>query len=86
MNHRGLAREAAVATGAGLRPLVVELEEIDEPASDLATVEIEAPELCSRYVARVVRGISIGESPDWMARRLEACGVRPINAVVDIPE
>jgi len=83
MNHRGLAREAAVATGAGLRPLVVELEEIDEPAADSASVEIEAPELCSRYVARVVRGISIGESPDWMARRLEACGVRPINAVVD---
>ncbi len=83
MNHRGLAREAAVATGADLRPLVVELEEADEPAADLASVQIEAPELCSRYVARVVRGVSIGTSPDWIVRRLEACGVRPINAVVD---
>jgi len=83
MNHRGLAREAAVATGAGLRPLEIELEESEEMASSLATVEIAEPELCSRYVARVIRGIRLTSSPEWMQRRLLNCGVRPINVVVD---
>ena len=83
MNHRGLAREAAVATGAGLRPLAVDLRQTEQDAAELAAVQIDEPELCPRYVARVVRGVTIVESPDWLARRLEACGVRPINAVVD---
>ena len=83
MNHRGLAREAALATGATLRPLAIGLEEVDEAAADLASVRIEEPELCSRYVARIVRGIKMVGSPDWLRHRLEACGVRPINAVVD---
>lgn len=84
MNHRGLAREAAVATGGTVRPLAIELaERADDPAADHASVAIEDPEGCSRYAARVVRGVRIGPSPDWLARRLERCGVRPINAVVD---
>ncbi|MCG6947589.1 MAG: phenylalanine--tRNA ligase subunit beta [Acidobacteria bacterium] len=83
MNHRGLAREAAVATGSRLRPIEFELSENDEDASDLVTIEIDDPELCSRYVARIIRGVSVGASPDWMQRRLLNCGVRPINAVVD---
>ncbi|MCP4896204.1 MAG: phenylalanine--tRNA ligase subunit beta [bacterium] len=83
MNHRGLAREAAVATGAELRPIEVSLEETDEEAASLATIEIAEPDLCSRYVARVVRGVKIVESPAWMQERLERCGVRPINAIVD---
>jgi len=83
MNHRGLAREAAVAVGGRLRPLDFELSECDEDAAELATVEITDPEHCSRYVARVIRGVKVGPSPDWMQRRLLNCGVRPINAVVD---
>ncbi|MCW8985793.1 MAG: phenylalanine--tRNA ligase subunit beta, partial [Thermoanaerobaculales bacterium] len=83
MNHRGLAREAAVAVGGRLRPLDFELSESDEDAAELATVEIADPALCSRYVARVIRGVSVGPSPEWMQRRLLNCGVRPINAVVD---
>ncbi|MFV2071605.1 MAG: phenylalanine--tRNA ligase subunit beta [Thermoanaerobaculales bacterium] len=84
MNHRGLAREAAVATGAALRPLEFDLEESGERASSLATIEIDDPELCSRYVARVIRGIRVTSSPGWMQRRLLNCGVRPINVVVDV--
>jgi len=84
MNHRGLAREIAVATGAALRPLTVELTEDAEPAAAVAAVEVVEPPLCSRYVARIVRGITVTESPDWLRRRLERCGVRPINAVVDV--
>lgn len=83
MNHRGLAREAAVATDAVLRPLAINLDEIDENAADLATVEIADPALCPRYVARVIRGVQVGPSPEWMQRRLLNCGVRPINSVVD---
>ena len=83
MNHRGLAREAAVASDAGLTPLEVHLDEDPEPASNLISVEIEAPELCSRYVARVVRRVHMAESPGWLKRRLERCGIRPINAIVD---
>jgi phenylalanyl-tRNA synthetase beta chain len=83
MNHRGLAREAAVAVGGRLRSLDFELSECDEDATKLAAVEIADPALCSRYVARVIRGVSVGPSPDWMQRRLLNCGVRPINAVVD---
>jgi phenylalanyl-tRNA synthetase beta chain len=83
MNHRGLAREAAVATGAALGPLSFELNECDEPAQELASIRIDEPELCSRYVGRIVRGITMTESPDWLKTRLETCGVRPINAVVD---
>ena len=83
MNHRGLAREAAVATKNRLRPIEFELAESDENASDLATIEIADPALCSRYVARVICGVSVGPSPDWIQRRLLNCGVRPINSVVD---
>ena len=83
MNHRGLAREAAVAVNGRLRPLDFELEEGDEDASALASIEIVEPALCSRYVARVIRGVSVGPSPEWMQRRLGNCGVRPINSVVD---
>jgi phenylalanyl-tRNA synthetase beta chain len=83
MNHRGLARELAVATGARLRPLEVELAEGAEPVAAAAAVEVAEPELCARYLARVVRGVTVVESPAWLKRRLERCGVRPINAVVD---
>lgn len=48
------------------------------------TVEISAPDLCYRYIARIAKNIKIGPSPDWMVRRLSACGVRSINNIVDI--
>ena len=53
-------------------------------ANELVEVRIENPELCSRYVARVVRGVRIGPSPEWLARRVIAAGARPINNVVDV--
>jgi phenylalanyl-tRNA synthetase beta chain len=84
MNHRGLAREAALATGATLLPLEIEFEESDEDAAELAAVEIADDAACSRYVARVIRGVTVGESPEWMRRRLLNCGIRPINVVVDV--
>src|SRR5207247_5115212 len=47
-------------------------------------VRIEEPELCGRYVARLVRGVKIGPSPDWLRATLEKVGVRSINNVVDV--
>lgn len=53
-------------------------------AADLVDVAIEDPALCPRYTARVVRGVKIGPSPDWLARRVRAAGARSINNVVDV--
>ena len=47
-------------------------------------VSIEAPDLCYRYIARVVKNVKIGPSPEWMKKRLKACGIRSINNIVDI--
>ena len=47
-------------------------------------VDITAPDLCYRYVARIVKDVKIGPSPEWMQRRLKACGIRSINNIVDI--
>src|SRR5437899_2844863 len=51
---------------------------------DLIKVTIEDANLCSRYIGGVITGVKVGPSPDWLQRRLRACGVRPINNIVDI--
>ena len=55
-----------------------------ETAADLIDVEIQAPDLCSRYIGRVVKNIRLKPSPEWMQRRLASAGIRPINNIVDI--
>jgi phenylalanyl-tRNA synthetase beta chain len=83
MNHRGLAREAA-ATGSGtLKPLALKVPEGGTPIGKLAKLTVEDEAGCPRYCARVVRGVKVGPSPAWLATRLERCGVRPINNIVD---
>jgi phenylalanyl-tRNA synthetase beta chain len=84
MNHRGLAREAAVAAGATLKPFECVLEEGFEPTADLASVEIADDSMCTRFCARVIRGVAAASSPEWMQRRLRNSGVRPISAIVDV--
>src|SRR4029450_205780 len=54
------------------------------PIEGVTSITIDAPQLCPHYVARVIRGVKIGPSPDWLAKRLEAIGVRAINNVVDV--
>ena len=53
-------------------------------SASLTSVEIKDPDLCPRYAARLVRGVKIGPSPDWLTKRLETIGQRPINNVADI--
>lgn len=84
LSHLGIAREVAAITGRQLRLPVVDLQESSETAANLTSVEILDPDLCPRYSARLIRGVKIGPSPDWMVRRLEALGQRSINNVADI--
>jgi phenylalanyl-tRNA synthetase beta chain len=55
-----------------------------EKTADLVSVRLDAPELCPRYTARVVKGVKIGPSPDWLRTTLEKVGIRSINNVVDV--
>lgn len=84
MSHVGVARELAVAYGRELRVPEPAFEEEPETVDSATSVEVEAPDLCPRYMARVVRGVTVGRSPEWMASRLEAVGIRPINVIVDV--
>ncbi len=80
-----IAREVAAVTGKRLRIPSIDLVESETlKTRDLITVGIESPELCGRYVARVVENVSVRPSPLWMQRRLQAAGIRPINNIVDI--
>jgi len=84
MGHLGLARELATATEKTLKePAWDPPASGPSPANAPASVEVEAPDLCGRYTARVIEGVSTGPSPDWLSRRLTAIGLRPINAIVD---
>ena len=80
----GVAREISALTGAPFavpRPAVTESA---GAAASLASVEILDPDLCPRYAARLIGGLTIAPSPPWLAQRLRAVGVRPINNVVDV--
>jgi phenylalanyl-tRNA synthetase beta chain len=83
MCHLGLARELAVALKTPLRRPDIPFYESVASDGTSGTVLLEDPESCPRYVARIVRGVKIGPSPEWLRRRLEAIGVRAINNVVD---
>jgi phenylalanyl-tRNA synthetase beta chain len=80
----GVAREIAALTGAKLRAVPIALKECEPEASTLATVEIQAPDLCPRFCARVITGLRVRPSPPWLAQRLRAVGLRPINNLVDV--
>ena len=86
MGHLGVARELA----AGLdRPLKRDFMPAftgttNPPGRELVKVTIEDADLCSRYIGCVIKGVKVGPSQDWIQRRLRACGVRPINNIVDI--
>jgi phenylalanyl-tRNA synthetase beta chain len=81
----GIAREAAVTFGKPFKPPVVSVKhEGEKDTKDYVSVDIEAEDLCTRYVAAICTDIKLGPSPWWMQRRLANFGIRPINNLVDI--
>jgi len=84
LSHRGVARELGVSLDLELKLTAVETE-LPMPAVLAGeTVQILDPNLCHRFTARVIRGVTIGPSPQWLVDRLEAIGERSINNVADI--
>ncbi|HET9478308.1 MAG TPA: phenylalanine--tRNA ligase beta subunit-related protein, partial [Pyrinomonadaceae bacterium] len=84
LSHVGIAREVAVIENKQIRLPQVEVSKTEGRSSELTSVEIKDADLCPRYAARLVRGVRIGPSPEWLAKRLESIGQRPINNVADI--
>lgn len=80
----GIAREAAATFRKPFVPPVITQVGNSEKTEDYISVDIQAEDLCKRYVARVVKNIRLAPSPEWMQRRLAASGIRPINNIVDI--
>ncbi|MDD4623287.1 MAG: phenylalanine--tRNA ligase subunit beta [Kiritimatiellae bacterium] len=80
----GIAREFAAILRRPLRLPPTEFAETDIAVETFAKVVVEDPVKCPRYTARVMTGVKDGESPEWMRRRLEMCGVRAISLTVDV--
>lgn len=85
LGHYGIARELSAVYKLPLKPFAPKVSESSAAkASDAVKVEIQSPELCGRFTARVIRGVKIQPSPKWLKDRLEASGVASISNVVDI--
>jgi phenylalanyl-tRNA synthetase beta chain len=84
LGHYGIAREVSAVYNLPLKPVSPKPKEsMAAKASDAVRVEIQSPQLCGRFTARVIRGAKIQPSPQWLKDRLEASGVASINSVVD---
>jgi phenylalanyl-tRNA synthetase beta chain len=84
LGHIGVAREVGVLYNRDVARSKADCPVTSEQTADAVAVDIECPDLCPAYVARVVRGIRIGPSPPWMQQRLQAIGLTPVNNVVDV--
>jgi phenylalanyl-tRNA synthetase beta chain len=80
----GVAREMAVLYGSELNIPAIEISESADDVNTEISVRIDDAEKCPRYTARVLKDATIGPAPEWMQKRLDAAGIRPINNVVDI--
>src|SRR5580704_5380723 len=84
LGHYGIAREVSAVYKLPLKPVAPKPAEGSAKAADAVGVEIQVPELCGRFTARVIRGVKIQPSPAWLRERLEASGVASISKVVDV--
>ncbi|HYL63496.1 MAG TPA: phenylalanine--tRNA ligase subunit beta [Candidatus Methylomirabilis sp.] len=84
LGHYGIARELGAVYKVPLKPVNPKPRESAAKAADAVKVEIQSPDLCGRFTARVIRGVKIQPSPKWLKDRLEASGVASISNVVDI--
>src|SRR2546421_1306158 len=84
LSHMGIAREVAVIEASQVSLPKSDVQSTKGKTAEFASVEILDPDLCPRYAARLVRGVKIGPSPEWLVKKLESIGQRPINNVADI--
>lgn len=80
----GMARETAVACGSTFHKPEISVKESGGDIHDYVQVEVRDPDLCPRYVARVIKDVRVGPSPMWLRKYLHGAGMRSINNVVDI--
>ena len=83
LSYIGIARELSVVIDKPLELPKIELAESQRQASEFISVEVHETDLCPRYTARIIEGVKVGPSPDWLRKRLEAMGMRSVNNVVD---
>lgn len=84
LGHVGVAREISVLFQEPLTIPPAEVTESSTKTSSVTQVDIECEDLCPQYIARVIRGVNVGPSPEWLRTRLEAIGVTPVNNIVDV--
>ena len=85
LSHIGIARELAAYYGKEVKyPETAINKEIEEKTSDNIKVKIEDSNLSRRYVTRILKGVTVKESPKWLKERIEAVGLRSINNIVDV--
>jgi len=80
----GVARDLAARQGVPFSATASNVATVGESATSLCSVQLLAPDLCGSFTTRVISGVVLGQSPRWMAQRLIAAGMRPINNVVDV--
>src|SRR5688500_13595870 len=80
----GVARDLAARLDLPFHPPAPDVAGKAPAVAELASVRIVDPDLCPRFGVRVLRNVAMGPSPAWLANRLTACGMRPINVIVDI--
>ncbi|MCX6989632.1 MAG: phenylalanine--tRNA ligase subunit beta [Chlamydiae bacterium] len=84
LSIQGIARELSALLDIPLKKQALSIQESSQGAKELLKVDIQDTERCNRYMARVVKNVKVGPSPDWLKRKIESCGLRSINNVVDI--
>ena len=84
MNHFGLAREIATARRVDLQTPEIIVNESGPSTDELTTIAIDDLDGCPRYAARLIRGVKVEPSPQWLANLIESIGLRPLNNVADI--
>ena len=84
LSHIGIAREVAAYYGRKVKYPSYALNEVIESTNNYAKVRVEDKERCKRYMGRVIKNVTVEESPEWLKKRIRAMGLKPINNIVDI--
>lgn len=84
MSMTGIAREVAAIADTSFHYPEIDLKENNQDVAESISVEIQVPEGCPRYAARIIKNVKIQPSPEWLSNKLESAGIRSINNIVDV--